>query len=73
MDPWCDRAPDYAAGILTPDERAAVEAHLRTCTACATELRSFAGVEVMLALAAFSEAPARDRRLRILAAISARP
>ena len=33
--------PDYALGLLDPDEMAAVEAHLETCEACQEEVRHF--------------------------------
>ena len=33
--------PDYALGLLDPDEAAAVEAHLRECETCQEEVRQF--------------------------------
>src|SRR5262249_29479167 len=35
---WTDKLSDFLDGELTPDERAAVEAHLQGCAACATVL-----------------------------------
>ena len=38
-----DLLPSYALGILEPDERDAVAAHVRGCAACAAELRELRG------------------------------
>ena len=37
-DQWTDRLSDYLDDELPPDERAALEAHLRQCTACGAVL-----------------------------------
>ena len=35
---WTDKLSDYLDGELTGDERSAVDAHLRSCAACAAVL-----------------------------------
>lgn len=48
----CPRAADglgaYVLGVLEPDERAAMVAHLRTCRSCADELAEFSELPALL-------------------------
>ncbi|SOC47910.1 Putative zinc-finger [Blastococcus aggregatus] len=48
----CPEAVDglgaYVLGALDPDERAAVEAHLRTCPSCAAQLAEFSPLPALL-------------------------
>ena len=37
-DQWTDRLSEYLDDELPPDERAALEAHLRQCVACGAVL-----------------------------------
>jgi len=43
-----ERIPLYVAGELLPEERAEVEAHLKTCETCRRELEEFREMEGML-------------------------
>lgn len=61
-------APAYALGALDDDERAAFEAHLATCDACAAEVRAHAEVAALLPYALVDEAPPASLRARVLAA-----
>lgn len=40
VDDWEELAVDYLDGVLDPQSKAAVEAHLRDCPACAARLRT---------------------------------
>jgi len=60
-------APAYALGALDEDERAAFEAHLATCAACAAEVRAHAEVAALLPYALEHEAPPASLRDRVLA------
>lgn len=64
-------APAYALGALDADERAAFEAHLATCAACAAEVRAHAEVAALLPYALLDEAPPASLRDRVLAAATA--
>ena len=74
-DPWLDDAPAYAIGALDGEERAAFEAHLATCTACATEVRAYRDVATLLARGVGGGAapPSPALRARILAEAIAPP
>lgn len=58
----------YVLGALTPEERAAFEAHLSTCGECAAELRAFSEVASALARAVPQVEPPASLRDRTLAA-----
>lgn len=66
-------APAYALGALDDDERAAFEAHLATCDACAAEVRAHAEVAALLPYALVDEAPPASLRARVLAAAVTAP
>ncbi len=59
---WCTEVlellPDLVAGEVGAEERAAVEAHLRACDACARFGGRYAGLLTALAEAARQEPPA---------------
>src|SRR5262245_37111366 len=67
-----EQLPVYAIGALTGAERAAVEAHVRGCTACAAELAQFAPVSSALAQIVPQHDPPAALRARVLAAAGAR-
>lgn len=67
-----DLIPLYVADALPPDERATVEAHLRSCAHCRAERASFDGVTVALA-GAVATRPPDDLRDRVLAAAHGMP
>jgi len=56
----------YAINALPDDERRTFEAHVRTCSECAREVRSFADVVVGLALAAPQIDPPPSLRERVV-------
>ena len=58
----------YAVGALDADERRAFEAHVRTCDACARELRSFDAVIAGLSLAVPQIDPPANLRERVTGA-----
>jgi anti-sigma-K factor RskA len=64
--PFREAAALYAADALTADERAALEAHARTCQECARELRSFDAVTLALALAVPQIDPPPGLRERVV-------
>lgn len=72
-DPWLDDAPAYAIGALDGEERAAFEAHLATCAACAAEVRAYREVATVLArdVSGPAAAPSPALRARIMAAVGA--
>jgi anti-sigma factor RsiW len=49
-DAW-ELLPDVAAGCCAQDERLAVEAHVRTCEACAAELDALRRAHAVLTTA----------------------
>ena len=61
--------PAYALDALSPDERAAVEMHLRTCAACAEDVAGLSGVGERLALLAEGRDPPPGLRPRLLAIV----
>lgn len=58
-DPWVDRLSEYLDGDLTQSDRAALETHLTSCTACAGTLDSLRAV-VSRAHALENAPPAED-------------
>ena len=71
-DQWTDRLSEYLDDELTPEERAAVEAHLRHCVACGAALADLKRI-VVRARALEDRAPARDLWPAIAARIGAAP
>jgi hypothetical protein len=66
---WTDRLSDYLDGELTPDEAAAVDAHLRDCEACTAVLNDLKRV---VARAQAAAALARPPQADLWAGIAAR-
>lgn len=64
--PWLDDAAAYALGSLSPEERAAFEAHLAGCATCQSELDELRDVAGLLAHATPTETPRPELRDRIL-------
>lgn len=60
----------YALGTLEGDERAAVETHLRDCSACRNELERLRGDAALLAFSASGARPPARSRDRLLAAVA---
>jgi hypothetical protein len=71
-DQWTDRLSEYLDDELPPDERAAVEAHLRHCVACGAALADLKRI-VLRAQGLEDRLPARDLWPAIAARISASP
>lgn len=69
-DPWVDRLSEYVDGDLAGAERAALEAHLATCDACAAALEDLRAV-VSQAHALIDTPPAQDLWPGIAAQIAA--
>jgi anti-sigma-K factor RskA len=67
--PLADQAEAYALGALTPAERAAFEAHLAVCPACAQEVRELTPVAAALGRLGVDATPDAAVRQRIMAAI----
>src|SRR5205823_4385643 len=65
-DEFTDQPALYALGALTAAERAAFEAHLTVCAACAAEVRAFAPVVEALAATTPDAVPAADVRRALL-------
>jgi tetratricopeptide (TPR) repeat protein len=59
MDTWTDRLSEYIDDELTPSERAALEAHLRSCRTCAATLEELREV-VARAMTLPARPPAND-------------
>jgi hypothetical protein len=69
---WTDRLSDYLDGELTPDEAAAVDAHLRDCAACSAVLNDLKRVVARAqAAAALTRPPQADLWAAIAARIDA--
>lgn len=69
---WTDRLSDYLDGELTPDEAAAVNAHLRDCAACTAVLNDLKRVVARAqAAAALGRPPQADLWAGIAARIEA--
>ncbi len=71
-DQWTDRLSEYLDDELPPDERAAVEAHLRHCVACGAVLADLKRI-VLRAQAVEDRPPSRDLWPAIAARIGAAP
>ena len=72
IDQWTDRLSEYMDDELPPEERAAVEAHLRHCVACGAVLADLKRV-VVRAQGLQDRPPAQDLWPAIAARISAPP
>ncbi len=59
----------YALGVVTPEERTALEAHLATCPTCPAEVAGLRAVVGALPLAVEEREPSPELRARIEAAI----
>jgi hypothetical protein len=71
-DQWTDRLSEYLDDELPPDERAAVEGHLRHCVACGAALADLKRI-VARAQSLEDRPPARDLWPAIAARIGASP
>jgi Putative zinc-finger len=71
-DQWTDRLSEYLDDELPPEERAAVEAHLRHCVACGAVLADLKRI-VVRAKGLEDRPPARDLWPTIAARIGATP
>jgi hypothetical protein len=71
-DQWTDRLSEYLDDELPPEERAAVEAHLRHCVPCGAVLADLKRI-VVRAQGLQDRQPARDLWPAIAARISASP
>ncbi len=58
--------PAYALDVVSPDERARVQAHLKTCELCRQTLSEFADVTADLALTVPMATPPPDLKLRTM-------
>jgi len=63
----------YALGALAESDLAALEAHLRECTACSTELQRLRGDMALMALSASGPKPPQRSRQKLLAALANEP
>jgi anti-sigma-K factor RskA len=63
----------YALGALAGSDLAALEAHLRECTACSTELQRLRGDMALMALSASGPKPPQRSRQKLLAALANEP
>ena len=71
-DQWTDRLSEYLDDELLPEERTAVEAHLRHCVACGAVLADLKRI-ILRAQGLEDRPPARDLWPAIAARISASP
>jgi anti-sigma factor RsiW len=67
-DQWTDRLSEYLDDELTPDERAAIEGHLRHCVACGAALADLKRI-VVRAKSLEDRPPTRDHWPAIAARI----
>lgn len=63
----------YALGTLEGSERAALEAHLKQCSACRRELQELRGDIGLLGMATMGPAPPPGARARLLSALAKEP
>jgi anti-sigma-K factor RskA len=70
---YVELLPLYAVGALDPGEERDLEAHLRSCAECQSELAAFRGDAALLALSAVGPAPPQRARQRLVAAIASEP
>ena len=71
-DQWTDRLSEYLDDELTPDERAAVEGHLRHCVTCGAALADLKRI-VVRARAHEARPPARGHWRALAARLGASP
>ncbi|MFZ0481056.1 MAG: zf-HC2 domain-containing protein [Terriglobales bacterium] len=71
-DLWRDKLDAYVDSACSPDEVAALEAHLQGCSSCAAEALSRLQMKRMTKAAAARYAPSREFRLRIEKSIEAK-
>jgi anti-sigma-K factor RskA len=67
---FADELALYALDALTGDDRARVDQHLATCTACRRELEELRGDAALLALSAAGARPPQRARKRLLEAVA---
>jgi len=63
--PFSENIPAYAIGALDVDDIAALEAHLKTCAACRTELAEYRAVSAALLTATPPKQPSAELRKRL--------
>jgi len=63
--PFSDNIPAYAIGALDVDDIAALEAHLKTCASCQTELAAYRAVSASLLTATPPKQPSAELRKRL--------
>ena len=63
--PFIENIPAYAIGALDAEEVIALEAHLKTCAACRTELAEYRAVSAALLTATPPKQPSAELRKRL--------
>ena len=63
--PFIENIPAYAIGALDADDIAALEAHLRTCASCRTELAEYRALSASLLTATPPKQPSATLRKRL--------